>query len=76
MDPLSCPLGRSLDSPSDEGTTLSGVGEILAMDDLEFPVLLDNSIGDDTIVGERGPEDGSQHTRDLRRGYALWSEVM
>ena len=39
------PLGRSLDSPSDKGTALLGVGEILAVEDLEFPVFLNKSVG-------------------------------
>ena len=58
MDLLSYPLGRSLDSASNECTTLLGVGEILAMEDLEFPVLLDKSVDDDGIIVERSSEDG------------------
>ena len=52
------PLGRSLDSPSDKGTALLGVGAILAVEDLEFPVFLNKSVGDNSIVVERVPEDG------------------
>ena len=61
------PLGRNLDSPSDEGSTLFGVDEILAMDDPKFPVLLGKSVDDDSIVVECGPEDGREHTCHLRR---------
>ena len=68
MDLLSYPLSRCLDSPSDEGSTLLGVGEILGMDDLEFPVLLNKSEGEDTIVVERGPKDGIEHERGLCQG--------
>ena len=71
VDPLSYPLGRGLDSPSDDDTTLLGVGEILGTGDLEFPVLLDKSEGEDTVVVERGPEDGMEHECDLLRGYVL-----
>ena len=53
----SYPLG-SLESPNDEGTTLLGVAEVLAMEDPEFPILLDKSVGGDSIVAERGPGDG------------------
>jgi len=53
VDPLSSyPLGRSLESPSDEGTTLEWIDKILAMEDLEFPVFLDKGVGEDSIVGE------------------------
>ena len=76
MDPLSYPLGRGLDSPSDEGNTLLRVGEILGMDVLEFPVLLNKSEGEDTIVVERGPEDGIEHERGLCQGYVLRFETM
>ena len=62
------PLGCSLDSSSNESTTLFGVGKSLAMEDLEFPILLDKSIGKDSIVFERGPEDGREHDCELRRG--------
>jgi hypothetical protein len=69
-------IGCSLDGPSDEGATVFRVGEILAMKDLEFPVLLDESIDEDSIVVERGPEDGMEHACNLHRGYTLWSETM
>jgi len=72
----SYPLCCSLDSPSNECITLLGVDEVLAIDDLEFPILLDNSEGDDSIVADRGPEDGGEHGRELRCGYMLWSEAM
>ena len=74
MDLLSnYPIGRSLDSSSDEGIALLGVGEVLAMEDFKFPVLLDKSEDADSFVGERGPGDGSHHSCDLRRGYMSWS---
>ena len=68
MDLLRCPLSHSLDSPSDDGTTLLGVTRVFAMEDLEFPILLNKSVGEDSIVVERGPRDGREHERDLRRG--------
>ena len=59
-DPLSSyPLGRNLDNSSEEGVTLLGVGEALAMEYLKFSILLDKSDDGDRVVGERGPEDGS-----------------
>jgi len=63
------PLGRSLDSSSDEGAALLGVGEVLAMDDFKLPVLFDKSEDADSFVGERGSGDGSHHSCDLRRDY-------
>ena len=62
MDLLSgYPLGRSLDSPSEEGIALFGVREILATEDLDFPVLLCKIVDDMHIVVERAPEDGKEH---------------
>jgi len=69
------PPGCSLDESSEEGVTLLGVGDVLRLEDFEFSVLLDKCDDDDRIVGERGPGDGSYHTRELRRGYTLWSET-
>ena len=57
----SYPLGRSLDSPSDDGTHLLGVSKDLEMNDLEFPVLLDKRVGRNIIKVKRGPEDGREH---------------
>jgi hypothetical protein len=65
------PFRRSLESPSDEGTTLMGVRKMLIMGDLEFPALLEKSADEDIIVVERGPGDGMEHACDLRRGYVL-----
>jgi len=62
------PRGRSLESPSDEGVTLLGVAEDLAMEDLESPILLNKRGGDNSIAVERGPEGGREHASDLRRG--------
>jgi hypothetical protein len=65
----SYPFCRSLsDGPSEEGIALLGVGEILAMEDLEFSVLLDSGVGGNCIVLVRGPEGGREHTCHLRRG--------
>ena len=55
------PLGCSLDSPGDEGATLSGIGEILALEDLEFSIILGKSVDEESIVVQRGPEDGREH---------------
>ena len=62
------PLSRSLESPSDDGVTLLGITEVLAMEDLESPVLLNKSEGDNSIVVDRGPEGGREHASDLRHG--------
>ena len=56
-------LGCSLESLSDEGATLLGVTEMLAMEDPKFPVFLDKSVNQDSVIVERGPEDGSKHGR-------------
>ena len=71
----SYPLGCSLESPSDEGTELLGVAEILAMEDFEFPILFDISDGVGSFVVERGPENGRGYECDLLYGYTLWSET-
>jgi len=72
VDPLnSYPLGRSLEKPNDKGATLVEVDDVLTVEDLEFPILLDKSEDGDTIVIERGPGNGSDHYCDLRRGYVL-----
>jgi len=77
VDPLSsCPIGRSLEIPSDDGTALEGVGKILAMEDLEFPVLLDKSVGEDSIVVESGSEDGRGQSCGLGRCHFLWPGTM
>jgi len=67
----SCPLSSNLEGPSDEGTTLLGVGEILAIEELEFPVLLDKSVGDGSFVVVRSPGDSRGRGCELRRGYVL-----
>ena len=41
------------------------------MEDLEFPILLDKSVGEYSIIVERGPEGGVEHECGLRRGYVL-----
>jgi len=69
VDSLSSyPLGRSFGTPSDMGTTLLGVSEILAIEDFELPVLLDKSENGETIVGVRGPEGGIVRACGLCRG--------
>ena len=69
MDPLSSyPLGRSFGSPSEMGTTLLGVSEILAIEDFELPVLLDKSENGETIVGVRSPKGGRVCACGLCRG--------
>jgi hypothetical protein len=72
----SYPLGRSLESPSDKGAELFGVGGIIAIEDLEFPVLLDKTVGEDSIVVVCDSEDARECASDLRSGYVLSSETM
>lgn len=71
----SYPLGRSLDSSSDEGATLLGVGKALTMEDLKFPVFFGKSDDGENFKGERDPKDGGHHSCDLHCGYMLWSET-
>ena len=56
----SCPLRRSLERPSDEGFTLRAVGEVLTLEDLKSPVLLDKSDDENRFVGEWGPVKGRE----------------
>ena len=59
------PLGRGLDSSSNESVTLLGVREIFTMEDLEFPILLDKSVRGGGIPAEHGSEDGGEHACEL-----------
>ena len=69
VDPLSSyPLGRSFGGPGDMSTTLLGISEILAIEDLELSVLFDKSENSETIVGVRGPEGGRVHACGLCHG--------
>jgi len=69
VDPLiDYPLGRSFGRPSDMSTTLLRVSEVLAIEDLELPVLLDKSENGETIVVVRGPKRGRVQACDLHRG--------
>jgi hypothetical protein len=54
----SYPPGRNLHTLSDEGITLFGVGEILAIDNLQFLILLDKRVDGEGFVFERAPEGG------------------
>ena len=60
-------LGYSLGGPSDEGVTLLSVSKVLTIEDLEFPVLLDESEDDDGVVGHRRAVDGGTHGGGLHR---------
>jgi hypothetical protein len=71
-----CPLCCDLGNPSDVGVTFLGVGEVLAMEDLETPILFDKSDDEDGTPGECVPEDGSGRDCTLRYGYVLWSTVI
>ena len=66
MDLLSCSLGGGPDSPGDEGATLFGAAEVLAIADLQFPILLDKSVDDNRIVVECGPGGGGDYACALR----------
>jgi len=59
----SYPLGRS-----DMGITVLGVSEILTIEDLELPVLLDKSENSETIVVVHGPKCGRVRACGLCRG--------
>jgi len=63
---LSCPLGGGPDSPSDEGATVFGAAEVLAIADLQFPILLDKSVDENRIVAECGPSGGGDYACGLR----------
>ena len=56
------PPSRCLDSSSDHGVTLPGVGEVFTMEDLKFPVLLDKSDDAKSFERERDPGDGGQRS--------------
>ena len=66
-----CSLGLGRGNPSKEGGTLLGVGEVLQLEDLKFPVLLDESEDTERIIVELGAIDGCAHASDLRRGWVI-----
>jgi len=66
VDLLSCPFRSGPKNPSDEGATLFGAAEVLAMADLQFPVFLDKSVDDDRIVAECGPRGSGDNACGLR----------
>jgi hypothetical protein len=69
-----CLLGRNLGNCGIEGGTLLGVGEVLKLEDLNFPVLLDEREDEDTIVVPRGTINKSDPGCALRcSGQILWS---
>ena len=72
----SCALGHSLGDPGDEGVAFLGVWEVLTMEDLELPILFDESDDEDGIPRECVPEDGSGHDCTLCGGYVLWSAII
>ena len=53
--------GHCLGNPTKEGATLLGIGEVLEIEDLKFPILLDDSEDREGIVLVLGPEDGGGH---------------
>jgi hypothetical protein len=69
-------LDLGLIGPSEESTALLGIGEGLAIEDLGFPILFDESEYEDSIDGEVAPVGGAGHGRSLDRGNALRSEMM
>jgi hypothetical protein len=64
-------LGRNLGSSCIEGATLLGVGEVLNLEDLNFPILLDERVDDNSIVVARGTVDEGEYGCALRRGMLL-----
>ena len=71
-----CSLCQCLCSPDVKVTTLLGVREVLALQNLEFPILLDEREDDQTIVLEPlGLAGDSANDGSLCRGYMTWSET-
>ena len=64
-------LGQSLGNPTVEVAPLLGVREVLALKDLEFPILLDECEDGDRIVVECGSICCRGNDCNLRRGHAL-----
>ena len=64
---------RPLGSLSEEGATLLGIGEVLRLDDLKLPVLLDDSEDADRINVVRGTVDEREYGCDLRHSRMLRS---
>ena len=69
------PLSRGLGNPSEVCGTLLRVGEVPELQDLNFPVLLDEREDRERIVLVRGTIDGGAHPCGLRHGGVLWSET-
>jgi hypothetical protein len=66
-----CPFGYNLGSSSIEAATLLRVGEILNLEDLNFPILLDKRNDDEGVVVARGTVDEREHACGLRRVHTL-----
>jgi len=62
-----CRLGN----PSIEGTTLVGIGKVLAVEDLSLPLLLDKRKDGESIVVVRDTVDESDRECGLRRGESV-----
>ena len=57
------PLGRcGFGNHTESGGALLRVGEVLEIEDLEFPILLDEREDVDGVVVVRGTEDGGDNT--------------
>ena len=49
-----------------EGPTLVGLREVLKLENLEFPILLNEREGEDSLIFEIFPTGGSEFPRELR----------
>jgi hypothetical protein len=59
-----------------EGATLLWVAEVLNLEDLCFPVLLDEREDADGIVIARGTVDEREHGSALRHVHIFWSDTL
>jgi hypothetical protein len=65
------PFGCNFGNPSIEVATLLGVGEVLKLEELNFPVLFDERDNGDTFVLAYGIVDKIEYACDLRRGIII-----
>ena len=69
VDLLSSLLGLNIFKPRVEGKTPLGVAEVLTIEDLKFPILLDKSEDGDRIEVESVPAGGREHDCGLCSDY-------
>lgn len=65
------PFGQGPCNLSVEGTALLRVSEVLTVNELEFPILMDEGADGHSIIFKRGTVDGGKQERMLHHGCML-----